>query len=312
MENTNKKLFKILVLDGGGSKGVYTIGVLKELEQKLGGKLHEHFDLIYGTSTGSIIASLIGIGKSVSEIETLYMKLIPKIMKGWGRKRRSSNLEREADQTFKLLKFDAFKTKVGIVAMNFDDKKPLIFKSDISLAHNMKHSFEDGFGCTISKAVQCSCSAYPVFDIKTVELNNRGTKTIVKAIDGGFIANNATLFAMIDVHMTLKEDIENIRLLNIGVGSYIEKSLGWKHKLFDLFDRRKFIESVFSANTNTNVQNAKLLYPQLKQLRISETFAEPQYGTNMIEKNKQKLESIKGLGRKSFAKFEAEIENLLK
>ncbi|MBA3011117.1 MAG: patatin, partial [Desulfobacula sp.] len=51
----NEKEFKILVLDGGGSKGVYTLGVLKELEMKLGGLLYEHFDLIYGTSTGSII-----------------------------------------------------------------------------------------------------------------------------------------------------------------------------------------------------------------------------------------------------------------
>jgi uncharacterized protein len=50
---------RILSLDGGGAKGFYTIGVLKGIEGMLDGKLHEHFDLVFGTSTGSIIASLI-------------------------------------------------------------------------------------------------------------------------------------------------------------------------------------------------------------------------------------------------------------
>ena len=45
---------RILTLDGGGSKGFYTLGVLHELEAMLGSRLHERFDLIYGTSTGSI------------------------------------------------------------------------------------------------------------------------------------------------------------------------------------------------------------------------------------------------------------------
>ena len=89
MEKENKKPLKVLVLDGGGSKGVYTLGVLKELELKLGGKLYEHFDLMYGTSTGSIIAALIGVGKTIPEIETLYMALIPKIMSGFTSKCKS-------------------------------------------------------------------------------------------------------------------------------------------------------------------------------------------------------------------------------
>ena len=42
--------FRILSLDGGGSKGVYTLGVLKEIEAMTKRSLHEEFDLIYGAS----------------------------------------------------------------------------------------------------------------------------------------------------------------------------------------------------------------------------------------------------------------------
>ena len=43
----------ILSLDGGGAKGFYTLGVLREIEGMVKAPLHEKFDLIFGTSTGS-------------------------------------------------------------------------------------------------------------------------------------------------------------------------------------------------------------------------------------------------------------------
>jgi hypothetical protein len=46
-------LFRILSLDGGGAKGFYTLGVLKEIEGVLKCPLYQCFDLIFGTSTGS-------------------------------------------------------------------------------------------------------------------------------------------------------------------------------------------------------------------------------------------------------------------
>jgi patatin-like phospholipase/acyl hydrolase len=51
--------FRVLSLDGGGAKGFYTLGVLAEIEAMLGKPLHSCFDLIFGTSTGAIIAALL-------------------------------------------------------------------------------------------------------------------------------------------------------------------------------------------------------------------------------------------------------------
>jgi patatin-like phospholipase/acyl hydrolase len=73
---------KILSLDGGGIRGALTLGYLKKIETILRTKendpdllLCDYFDLIGGTSTGSIIAAALAIGKSVDEIAELYMKL---------------------------------------------------------------------------------------------------------------------------------------------------------------------------------------------------------------------------------------------
>lgn len=59
MDSEKTGPFRVLTLDGGGAKGIYTLGVLKGIEGMLGRPIHEGFDLIYGTSTGSIIGALL-------------------------------------------------------------------------------------------------------------------------------------------------------------------------------------------------------------------------------------------------------------
>lgn len=310
-EEINNKPLRILVLDGGGSKGVYTLGVLKELELKLGSPLYNHFDLIFGTSTGSIIAALVALGNDIPTIEGLYFKLIPEIMKGCSSGEKSNALKAEADKIFEGKKFDAFKTDIGIVSLNYDTQRPLIFKSSLKQAHGMKQSFESGFGKTISEAIQCSCAAYPIFDMVNIDLINTGSITNVNVIDGGFIANDPTLFAMIDAHKAFGKEIQDIRLLSVGVGSYVEKPISWFYNLLHKVNMIRFVERVLAANTNTSVLVAKLLFPNLKMVRVSEAFPEPEHGTNMVEVDLVKLKKLNSLGRSSFAKQEKEIETLL-
>ena len=83
-------LKRILALDGGGIRGALTLGYLQRIEdilrEQTGNKesfrLSDYFDLIGGTSTGSIIASCLAIGMKVEEITKLYMKLGEKIFSG--------------------------------------------------------------------------------------------------------------------------------------------------------------------------------------------------------------------------------------
>ncbi len=74
---------RILTLDGGGLKGILTLGYLEEMEQLLRRRygndpdfrLCDYFDLIAGTSTGAIIAACLALGMSVSEVLEKYQSL---------------------------------------------------------------------------------------------------------------------------------------------------------------------------------------------------------------------------------------------
>ena len=73
---------RILSLDGGGIRGVLTLEYLEVIEETLKKRyandnllLCDYFDLIGGTSTGSIIAAGLACGMSVAQIKKLYYDL---------------------------------------------------------------------------------------------------------------------------------------------------------------------------------------------------------------------------------------------
>jgi predicted acylesterase/phospholipase RssA len=72
--NATNAPYRILSLDGGGAKGFYTIGILEEIEAMTKEPIHKSFDLIFGTSTGSIIAALLARGEKVATVRALYEK----------------------------------------------------------------------------------------------------------------------------------------------------------------------------------------------------------------------------------------------
>jgi patatin-like phospholipase/acyl hydrolase len=93
-------LFRVLSLDGGGAKGFYTLGVLKEIEGFLGCPLYKRFDLVFGTSTGAIIAALVALGFEVDQIHDLYRRYVPEIMKLKTASDKSKALEKTAAEVF--------------------------------------------------------------------------------------------------------------------------------------------------------------------------------------------------------------------
>ncbi len=205
-EEEHSKLFRILALDGGGAKGFYTLGILHEIEAMTKAPIHTSFDLIFGTSTGAIIAALLARGETVATVRDIYEQHVPTIMKGSNTKRRTNGLHRLARHIFKDQSCDVFKTGIGIVATNWEEEKPMIFKTSVDQAHGSKGSFTPFFGLTVADAVIGSCSAYPFFERYTVKKSNGDT---VEIADGGFCANNPTLYAIADATRALKHEYKD-------------------------------------------------------------------------------------------------------
>ena len=80
---------RILALDGGGVRGILTLAILERMEALLRERsrtpdtfrLSDYFDLIGGTSTGSIIASGLALGLSAHELLELYRGLSSRVFR---------------------------------------------------------------------------------------------------------------------------------------------------------------------------------------------------------------------------------------
>jgi Patatin-like phospholipase len=85
---------RLLALDGGGIRGIISLGYLETLERLLQARygreayrLADYFDLIGGTSTGSLIAALLALGWSAAEVRRAYLELARDVFKPnhyWG------------------------------------------------------------------------------------------------------------------------------------------------------------------------------------------------------------------------------------
>ncbi len=86
MRDMCKEPFRVLTIDGGGMRGLYTVSVLhalaKRFAQDSGSKdldIGQGFDLVVGTSTGAILATAIAAGVPLDKISNLYEKRGPDI-----------------------------------------------------------------------------------------------------------------------------------------------------------------------------------------------------------------------------------------
>jgi len=300
---------RILALDGGGAKGFYTLGVLKEIEGMLQCPLYKRFDLVFGTSTGAIIASLIALGYEIDEIHALYKKHIPTVMAQNSPQARSDALARLADEIFGEKTFEDVKTGIGVVATKWIIERPMIFKGNIAQAHGRKGTFQPGFGVKMSDAVQASCSAYPFFNRKMI---TTATGAKVELIDGGYCANNPTLYAIADAVAALKTERKDIRLVNVGVGVYPQPKPGikmWLAKKYLI--SVQLLQKTLEINTQSMDQLREILFKDVATIRISDTFEQPEMATDLLEHDLDKLNVLRQRGSESFASREGQLKELL-
>ncbi len=302
--------FRILSLDGGGAKGFYSLGVLREIEGLAGKRLSETFDLIFGTSTGAIIASLLALGRSVDEIHDLYAEHVVRVMQCKSAPEKSAALNDLAAEVYADTAFEAMKTGVGIVTTKWDIERPMIFKASPAQAHGRRGTFVPGFGVPVGEAVVASCSAFPFFERKLV---TTASGDQVELVDGGYCANNPTLYAIADALGALGQPRSALRVVSVGVGVYPEPKPTFFSKMW--FARYllsvQLLQKTLEINTQSMDQLRHILHGDIPTVRISETFEKPEMATDLFEHDLAKLNLLRQRGAESFAKNEAVLTALL-
>lgn len=195
---------RILALDGGGLRGVMTLGMLREIESLLrlrhgqpDLRLADYFDLIAGTSTGAIIAAALALGMSVDEVHAHYMRLGNKVFKRsllrWGalRAKFPADAVREAlTGVFGERRLDSPDLRTGLLVVT----KRLDTGSCWPLTNHPKSRyFERGTQArTIAnreyplwQVVRASTAAPYFFDPETIRIG-RGSEG-AKAVTGDFV-----------------------------------------------------------------------------------------------------------------------------
>ena len=183
----------------------------------------------------------------------------------------------------------------------------MIFKADAAQAHGGKSSFTPGFGATIADAVAASCSAYPIFRRKHVKTKDGE----VELIDGGYCANNPTLYAITDATKALGYSHEEMRVVSIGVGNYPMPPKYLHNWVIHNFFLVRLLHRTLGINTHSMEQLAKLLWRDLPMIRINDTYNTPEMAADLMEHNLKKLQLLYRRGGESFREHERKLAELL-
>lgn len=207
-QQSNRIIFKmrkfdILTIDGGGIKGLRSLFIIKEIEERMGMKSNEIFDLISGTSTGGIIAAMLSIGYSAEEVIELYFTHGPNIFKKkflrfgiFRPKYDDSYLNKVIKEYVGEKKLSDCLTNVIIPAYNIETRDKILFKSYV------------GYNYPLFDVVRATVSAQSYF--KPHEIDGQ------RHIDGGNVINNPSLVSYVEYKKRWAGT--PINMLSIGTG----------------------------------------------------------------------------------------------
>lgn len=260
---------KILAIDGGGIRGIYAAHVLARIEESLGLRGHSDFDLIAGTSTGSIVAAAAAYGIPMQSVTQLYRERAEQIF----RKNRLSGggmftpqyshdaLRKALLEVFGDAALRDARTRLVIPATDLGNGSVHVFKS----AYDPEFT-RDG-SVKVVDAIVASCSAPAYFPPSQV-----GTYLLS---DGGLWANNPSLVALTETLGRLKRPISDVRLLSIGTGtskkfySLKQNALPWG--FFTRWGIKAFIDLILNLQADTAANVVRLLLQKQQLVRISFT-----------------------------------------
>ena len=215
---THDAHFKILAVDGGGTRGVYPAQVLARIEDATGQPVRDCFDLLAGTSTGAIVVGAAAAGIEMKSVVTLFERhapvifpkpRIPALLSAAFRSKYSRGpLERVLKMYLPERTLGELTTPLMITSADIATGGVHVFKS--RYLRDLGETYERDGNVLLKDAILASCAAPIYFDPKAV-----GPYLLA---DGGLWANNPSLIALTEAVAKFKKEVNNIRILSLGTG----------------------------------------------------------------------------------------------
>jgi uncharacterized protein len=320
LQTTDNKPFKILSIDGGGIKGLYSSTILEHIEQRFG-SMSDYFDMICGTSTGGLIALCLALKIPATEISKIYTEhgqtIFPKRNKLGGIIRQTFWKGKYSDKPLKVVLQSVFQDKmvvdldnlICIPSYSLTDARPWVFKRD--------HGKLDRDNSTSLVDVALATSAAPTY-FPLCEIPAYNDKQF---IDGGVWANNPALVGIIEAltyFVGKNKEFTSIEILSVSslnntggkpVGLKRQRSfLNWRNDLFDtsLIGQSHFTDYFMTKLCEMN--DIKIRYTRIPSEQIS---AEQQHLVKLDCADRKAIQFIKGKGndRGQLVKKDAAIES---
>jgi hypothetical protein len=208
-KNTPRKL---LALDGGGIRGLITLGFLARLEQLLASargagadfRLCDYFDYIAGTSTGAIIAACLARGMSVAEVQAFYVNVGPQmfehseILHRLSCFYRADPLQKQLEDTFGAanLSPEHLRCLLMVVTRNVTTDSPWPISSNPEGRYNDPSRPDCNLRVPLWKIVRASTAAPIYFPPETVNWDPSDTHKTFTFVDGGVTPYNNPAFLL--------------------------------------------------------------------------------------------------------------------
>ena len=299
---TQDNTFHVLALDGGGARGIYSAQILACIEQLTGVPVREHFDLIAGTSTGSIIAGAAAVGIPMDRVVELFEDESPRIFQ----KRWLGSFHIRSKYSRRFLE-EVVRSCVSGLTLGEVSTPLMILGSDISTGgvHVFKSRYLKDLGepyvrdanVVLSDAILASCAAPTFFDPVPV-----GDFLLA---DGGLWANNPSIMALTESVSKFRRSVEQVRILSIGTGHSV--NLYSQNRLWGLitgWGREKLVSYVLRLQSDASANMAKLMLAD-RYLRI-----DPEIEAWDLD-DIEHLGNLRALATKDFAlQSEAIMKNL--
>lgn len=281
---------RILSIDGGGIKGVFPAAFLATLEDAIGDRIVNYFDLIVGTSTGGIIALGLGLGLSAAEILAFYEQYGPEIFKQYGvlsrlkhwvfAKYASEPLKNALECTFGDRTLGESKTRLVIPSLNLDTGEAYLYKT----AHHprLERDYKER-AVTVALATSAAPTYFP-----THRANGR-----VALVDGGLWANNPTAVGVIEAIATLNWHPKSLRILSLGC-SKAPVTVGWERwlPLGQLYWAPRAIDLVMAGQSSSSLGIAKVFIGEESLIRVSPVVQRGRFTMDGVAE----ASSLRGLG----------------